>query len=228
MTSSLIETERQTTVLMAYRYALTREGIAAIMKEAGFSVVGVGSLDELYQSLPTYKPDIVLLDWQLPDDLTEAIRTLTQENMPTGAVVLISPPQTSESMLNAIQMGARGCLSLNLTGEEFVARLRVLAKGDFIISQELASDFNERLAARNPGYPKDDLSDREREVLVLVSNGATNREIAQELTITENTVKVHLRHILEKLDLRNRQQAAAYAVREGLLDTDDSAEAAEG
>jgi NarL family two-component system response regulator LiaR len=100
----------------------------------------------------------------------------------------------------------------------------VLAQGDFVVSGELASSLSQQWRDKTVPETTDGLSDREREVLVLVSTGATNKEIAQELTVTENTVKVHLRHILDKVDLRNRQQLAAYAVREGLAEDSDDVE----
>lgn len=118
--------------------------------------------------------------------------------------------------MEAILAGARGYLSLNLAGPEFISRLRFLARGDFLVSQDIAFSLVRQIGSARSPEATDGLSDRERQVLVLVATGATNKEIANELTVTENTVKVHLRHILDKLDLRNRQQAAAYAVREGM------------
>jgi DNA-binding NarL/FixJ family response regulator len=108
-----------------------------------------------------------------------------------------------------------------------VQALRMLAKGDIIVSQEMANGVKVELAADQTLKNKDDISGREREVLQLVCQGATNREIAESLIVSEHTVKVHLRHILNKLNLRNRQQVAAYAVQEGLV-TDLKSESASG
>jgi DNA-binding NarL/FixJ family response regulator len=152
------------------------------------------------------------------------VRLLAEERNYKGAVVLVGRPESPAGVVDAIQAGARGCLSLDLPGEQFVSRLRVLAQGDFVVSGELASSLSQQWGNKTGAETTDGLSDREREVLVLVSTGATNKEIAQELTVTENTVKVHLRHILDKLDLRNRQQLAAYAVREGLAEDSDDVE----
>jgi DNA-binding NarL/FixJ family response regulator len=159
-----------------------------------------------------------LLDWALPKVPLDAVRQLAGEKSFKGAVVLVGQPRSPEDIVEAIQAGARGCLSLDLMLEEFVSRLSLLAQGDFVVSRGLTAGLSQQWGARTQAETTGGLSGREREVLVLVSTGATNEEIAQELIITKNTVKVHLRHILEKLDLRNRQQIAAYAAREGLAE----------
>jgi DNA-binding NarL/FixJ family response regulator len=211
----------QISILLALRYALIREGIIRILQDANFPIVGeTDSVEELHRLTTRFNPSLVLLDWYLPENPSDTIRTLIEQTNYRGSIVLISRPQTPESILSVIQVGARGCLSLNLTSEEFVSRLHMLARGDFVISHELTPKLDKQVVAVRGGSEREtreDLSERELEVLTLVSCGATNREIAESLTITENTVKVHLRHILEKLDLRNRQQAAAYAVQEGLV-----------
>jgi two-component system nitrate/nitrite response regulator NarL len=231
MTSKENPPRDQVGILVGHRYALTREGIVRILQDAGFRIAGeTDSVEELQRDIMRYNPDLVLLDWYLSENLSDTIRALIEQTGYQGAIVLISRPQTPESILSAIQAGARGCLSLNLTSEEFVSRLHMLAKGDFVISHELAPKLDRQMVAVSGGAEREsreDLSERELEVLTLVSRGATNREIAESLTITENTVKVHLRHILEKLDLRNRQQAAAYAVQEGLVKDVGSPEAEE-
>jgi DNA-binding NarL/FixJ family response regulator len=221
MTSRENPPKVQTSILLAHRYALTREGIIRILQDADFLIAGeADSVEELHKLTAQCNPSLVLLDWYLPENPSETIRTLIEQTGYQGSIILISRPQTPESILSAIQAGARGCLSLNLTSEEFVSRLHMLARGDFIISHELAPKLDKQavpVRGASERETREDLSERELEVLTLVSRGATNREIAEDLTITENTVKVHLRHILEKLDLRNRQQAAAYAVQEGLV-----------
>jgi len=221
MTSRENPPKDQISILLGHRYALTREGIVRILQDTDFLIAGeADSVEGLQRLTARYNPDLILLDWYLPESPSDTIRTLIEQTEYQGAIVLISRPQTPESILSVIQAGARGCLSLNLTSEEFVSRLHMLARGDFVISHELAPKLDKQMVAVRGGSEREvreDLSERELEVLTLVSRGATNREIAESLTITENTVKVHLRHILEKLDLRNRQQAAAYAVQEGLV-----------
>lgn len=212
-------------VLLAHRYALVREGMAGLLNGAGFEIVAdVEREEELVRLAARYSPDILLLAWDFPKVPVDLIRRLTAEKNFPGAVVLVGPPQSAESVMEAIIAGARGYLSLNLPGAEFVSRLRFLARGDFVVSQDAAFSLGQQLGATRATEASDCLSDRERQVLVLVATGATNKEIANHLTVTENTVKVHLRHILDKLDLRNRQQAAAYAVREGMTSIDEGQE----
>jgi DNA-binding NarL/FixJ family response regulator len=204
-------------VLLAHSTRLMREGMAGMLRGAGFEIVAdVENEADLVRVTTRYNPDILLLDWALPKVPLDTVRQLAGEKSFKGAVVLVGQPKSPEDIVEAIQAGARGCLSLDLMLEEFVSRLSLLAQGDFVVSRGLTAGLSQQWGARTQAETTGGLSGREREVLVLVSTGATNEEIAQELIITKNTVKVHLRHILEKLDLRNRQQIAAYAVREGL------------
>jgi DNA-binding NarL/FixJ family response regulator len=209
--------QKKIRVLLAHSTRLMRQGMAGMLRSAGFEIVAdVENEADLVPAVTRYNPDILLLDWALPKVPLDAVRQLAGEKSFKGAVVLVGQPRSPEDIVEAIQAGARGCLSLDLMLEEFVSRLSLLAQGDFVVSRGLTAGLSRQWGARTQAETTGGLSGREREVLVLVSTGATNEEIAQELIITKNTVKVHLRHILEKLDLRNRQQIAAYAVREGL------------
>jgi DNA-binding NarL/FixJ family response regulator len=217
--------QKEIRVMLAHAIRLVREGMANLLNGAGFEIVAdVDNEADLVRVTTRYNPDILLLDWDLPKSPVDMVRMLAEGRNFQGAVVLVGLPESPQGVVEAIQAGARGCLSLDLPGEEFVSRLRLLAQGDFVVSRELAPSLSQQWGEKTADENTDGLSDREREVLVLVSSGATNKEIAQELTVTENTVKVHLRHILDKLDLRNRQQLAAYAVREGLVEDSDVTE----
>jgi DNA-binding NarL/FixJ family response regulator len=204
-------------IVVAHHHALLCEGIAKILQEAGFRVVGQTDTGRsLFQLAVQHKPDIMLVDWKVPEVAPDTIRVLT-EKLPRTAVVILTQPQSTEAFLPLLQAGARGYLSMNLSSQEFVQALRMLAKGDIVVSQEMADEVKVELAADQALKSKDDISGREQEVLQLVCQGATNREIAERLIVSEHTVKVHLRNILNKLNLRNRQQVAAYAVQEGLV-----------
>jgi DNA-binding NarL/FixJ family response regulator len=214
-------------IVVAHHHALICEGIAKILQEAGFHVVGQTDTGRsLFQLAMQHNPDIILMDWEVPEVAPETIHVLT-EKFPRMAVVILTQPQSTEAFLPLLQAGARGYLSVNLSSQEFVQALRMLAKGDIVVSQEMANEVKVELAADQALKSKDDISGREREVLQLVCEGATNREIAERLIVSEHTVKVHLRNILNKLNLRNRQQVAAYAVQEGLV-TDLKSEGASG
>jgi DNA-binding NarL/FixJ family response regulator len=205
-------------VVLAHRHALIREGIAFILSQAGFEVVGEAeTMDALCQQVKKHNPGIVIMDWELPRAIDTAIQLLVESN-PDTAIVILTRPQAPEHFHAAMRTGISGYLSVNLSSEEFVSSLRILARGGVVVSQEMASQLKEELTSERHAQPQGDLSNREREVLALVASGATNREIASTLVLTENTIKVHLRNILSKLNLRNRQQAAAYAAQEGVIE----------
>jgi DNA-binding NarL/FixJ family response regulator len=214
-------------IVIAHHHALICEGIAKILQEAGFNVVGQTDTGRsIFQLAVQYNPDIILVDWEVPEVAPDNIRIIN-EKFPYMAVVILTQPQSTEIFLPLLQAGARGYLSVNLSSQEFVQDLRLLAKGDIVVSQEMAHGVKVELDADQALKSKDDISGREQEVLQLVCEGATNREIAERLIVSEHTVKVHLRNILNKLNLRNRQQVAAYAVHEGLV-TDLNSEGASG
>lgn len=205
-------------VVLAHPHALIRDGIARIVKEADFQVVGqIDTTEGLKRLLAQYSPDIALVDWELPGINADTTRELTESN-PGVTIVILTLPEPSDSIVAGIQAGAKGYLSVNLSPQEFVQALRMLMGGVVIVSDEVTGSLKDELISVESSKPTDDLSDRELEVLGLVGNGATNREIAQRLIVSEHTVKVHLRSILNKLNLRNRQQAAAYAGRQGLVE----------
>jgi two-component system nitrate/nitrite response regulator NarL len=208
--------QKKITVLLAHSTWLMREVMAGMLRSVGFEIVGdVENEADLVRAVTRYNPDILLLECSLSKVPLDTVRQLVGEKSFEGAVVLVGQPKSPENVVEAIQAGAQGFISLDLPLAEFVSRLSLLAQGDFVVSRGLTAGLSQQWVAKTQAETTDGLSGREREVLVLVSTGATNEEIAQELIITKNTVKVHLRHILEKLDLRNRQQLAAYAVREG-------------
>ena len=204
-------------VLLAHPNRLIRESFASVLQGAGFRVIGqVEDEPSLRKLAVQHKPDIILLDWEISEVRVDAVRGLA-DDVPGAIVVILTRPQPSETFVEAMREGAKGYLSVNLSPEEFVQSLRMLIKGDIVVSRDMAGEVQKALAATDPGKSAEGLSNREREVLGLLGNGETNREIAQKLIISEHTVKVHLRNILNKLDLRNRQQAAAYAGRKGLV-----------
>jgi two-component system, NarL family, nitrate/nitrite response regulator NarL len=199
-------------VLLAHNERLVREAIAGILQQAGFSVLDqTDAIDQLQQRVRQHNPDLLLLDWQLLEGQTDTVRALARE-FPDCRIVILSPAQPPPSVSTLLAAGAGGCLSLNLTAEEFIESLNMIRKGDIIVSRGIVEQLVQRLDQGNDREELfNSLSERQREVISLVVNGMTNREIANTLVITQNTVKVHLRNILDKLELRNRQQLAAFA-----------------
>lgn len=209
--------ESRGSVVVAHPNTLMRESIASMLREGGFRVLAQAAKPAGLLRLATHhKPDIVLVHWNFVDDIQGVISS-TSARVPQSAIVILTQPHLAETMVQAIPVGARGCLSVNLSPAEFVQSLTLLARGDVVVSRDLADAMRRELSGGGRAPVLDGLSEREREVLVLVGQGSTNREIAQELYISEHTVKVHLRAILNKLNLRNRQQAAAYAMKKGLV-----------
>jgi RNA polymerase sigma factor (sigma-70 family) len=199
-------------VLLAHNERLVREAIAGILQLAGFSVVDqTDAIDQLQQRVRQHRPELLLLDWELLEGQTDAIFALARE-FPHSHIVILSPAQPLPSVKTFLAAGAGGCLSLSLSSEELIESLNMISKGDVIVSRGVVEQLVQRL---DQGNDREDLfnslSERQREVISLVVNGMTNREIASTLIITESTVKAHLRNILDKLDVRNRQQLAAAA-----------------
>jgi DNA-binding NarL/FixJ family response regulator len=203
-------------VLLAHAKQLIREAIAGVLGGAGFRILDqTDAIDQLQQRVGQHNPDLLLLDWQLLEGQIDTLHALAKE-FPDSRIVILSPAQLPPSVSTLLEAGASGCLSLNLSSEELIESLNMINKGDIIVSWGIVKELVQGLDQGNdPEELFNSLSERQREVISLVVNGMTNREIANTLIITENTVKVHLRNILDKLDLRNRQQLAAFAAQRG-------------
>jgi DNA-binding NarL/FixJ family response regulator len=199
-------------VLLAHNEQLVREVIAGILQQADFLVLDqTDAIDQLQQRVRQHNPDLLLLDWQLLEGKIDTLHALAKE-LPDSQIVILSPSQSLPSVSTLLEAGASGCLSLNLTAEELIGSLNMISKGDIIVSWGIVEQLVQELDQGNDREELfNSLSERQREVISLVVNSMANREIASTLIITENTVKVHLRNILNKLGVRNRQQLAAGA-----------------
>jgi two-component system nitrate/nitrite response regulator NarL len=215
-------------VLLAHTERLAREAIAGILQQAGFSVLDqTDAIDQLRQRVRQHHPDLLLLDWGLLEGQVDVIHALSTV-FPDSRIVILNPAQPPPLVSTLLEAGASGCLSLHLSSEEFIESLNMISKGDIIVSRGIVKELVQGLDQGNdPEGLFNFLSERQREVISLVVNGMTNREIASTLIITENTVKVHLRTILDKLDLRNRQQLAAFAAQSGLVSLTTSSDSVE-
>ena len=215
-------------VLLAHAKQLIREAIAGVLGGAGFRILDqTDAIDQLQQRVGQHNPDLLLLDWQLLEGQIDTLHALAKE-FPDSRIVILSPAQPPPLVSTLLEAGASGCLSLNLSSEELIESLNMINKGDIIVSRGIVKELVQGLDQGNdPEELFNSLSERQREVISLVVNGMTNREIANTLIITENTVKVHLRNILDKLDLRNRQQLAAFAAQSGLVSLNTSSDSVE-
>jgi DNA-binding NarL/FixJ family response regulator len=211
--------------VLAHPEQLVREAIAGILQQAGFSVLDqTDAIDQLQQKVRQHHPELLLLDWQLVEGRIDALHALAR-GFPNSRIVILSPRQPPPLINTLLEAGASGCLSLHLSSEELIESLNMIHKGDIIVSRGIVEQLVQGLDQGNDREELfNSLSERQREVISLIVNGMTNREIASTLIITENTVKVHLRNILDKLDVRNRQQLAAFAAQSGLVSLNPSSD----
>ncbi|MFC1932538.1 response regulator [Chloroflexota bacterium] len=213
-------------VLVVDDHTLFRRGIAAVLanqedlKVVGEAVDGLEAIEKAKE----LTPDVILMDLNMPRcSGLEAIQAL-QAAMPQVNVLVLTVSETEADLFAAVKFGARGYLLKKAEPEELIHAIINIARGGVIVSPLMASKLLTEFKDLTAGVEREsveqidaDLSPREGEVLHLVSQGATNKEIADTLFISENTVKTHLKSIMEKLHLANRSQAAAYAVKKGLV-----------
>ena len=208
-------------VLLADDHALFRAGIASLLRAWGMDVVGQAANGvEALELARALRPDLVLMDVAMPEaDGLQATRLIKAE-LPEIRIVIVTVSDEDECLFEAIKSGAEGYLLKDMSENELERTLRALEAGEPALSPGLAAKLLDefgRLAREGPAKDEGELSAREREVLQLVAEGATNREVAGKLYLSEHTVNFHMRNILQKLHLRNRAQAVAYAVRTGLV-----------
>ncbi len=223
-------------MLVADDEDLFREGLSVLFaRDAEIRIVGQARTGaEACEKVRRLEPDLVLLELRLPDMTgVEVARTIARE-VPSTRVALISKSFSRADLLDAINVGVRGYITKDVQLATLIEAVKIVARGEFFVPPESSGLLLAELVAISENSHREHhaaaadrakVTERECEVLQLLVQGATNRDIARRLTITENTVKVHLRNILDKLQLRNRQQAAAFAISSGLvkLQREDSA-----
>jgi DNA-binding NarL/FixJ family response regulator len=211
-------------VLLADDHALFRRGVASLLTaEPDFEVVGeAADGQQALEMARELMPDVVLMDISMPGvDGLEATRRIKAE-MPYVRIIILTASDGDQSLFEAVKSGAQGYLLKNIAPQALYGNLRGLAKGEAPVSRVMATrlldEFARQARVEAPApEPATRLTARETEVLELVARGKSNKEIAAGLAIAENTVKNHLKNILEKLHLENRVQAATYALRESLV-----------
>lgn len=206
---------------------LFREGLSVLFaRDGNLKIVGRASTGaEGAMKARRLQPDVVLTELRLPDLDGAAIARLIRTEAPDAHLAIMTKRFSRAELMTAISAGVRGYITKDVQIPTLIDAIRHIARGEYYIPQGSSPMLLEELAARNGTLPDQEataadrakVTDREREVLQLLVQGATNRDIALRLSITENTVKVHLRNILDKLHLRNRQQAAAFAISSGLV-----------
>jgi len=213
-------------ILIVDDHALFRRGIQMVLEqEDGIEVVGEATDgQEAVEKAEELMPDVVLMDVRMPKrsgiEATSAIR----EAIPHAKILMLTVSDEEEDLYEAIKAGASGYLLKEISTEDVADAIRSVWTGQSRISPAMASKLlNEFQAMSKRAEERENvhsprLTEREMEVLRLVAKGMNNRDIAKELFISENTVKNHVRNILEKLQLHSRMEAVVYAVREKLLE----------
>ncbi len=211
-------------ILLADDHALFRDGLASLLEAWGHEVVGQAANGaEAIALAERLRPEIVLMDVRMPGisgiGATAAIRAVHHDI----AIVMLTVSEDEDDLFSAIKAGAQGYLLKNLEGAALRQMLEGIVRHEAAITPNTAARIIEEFARRERSVRSpestdpDRLTPRELEVLELVTYGFRNKEIAARLALSENTVKFHLRHILEKLHATTRAEVAARAVREGLV-----------
>jgi DNA-binding NarL/FixJ family response regulator len=215
-------------VLIVDDQDLVRTGFRLILSTRGITVVGEAADGaEALTQARTLRPDVVLMDIRMPKTSgIEACRA-TKEVAPSAKIVMLTISDEEEDLFEAIRAGASGYLLKDIPLDEVADAVRAVHGGQSLINPSMAGKLLSEFAtlarrdaeeepAKHAPAPK--LTDREMEVLRLVARGMNNRDIAKELFISENTVKNHVRNILEKLQIHSRMEAVMVAVREKLIE----------
>jgi DNA-binding NarL/FixJ family response regulator len=218
MTIRLLLVDDQQLVRTGFRMIVQDEPDIDVVGEAGDGRAGIEEARRL-------RPDVIVMDIRMPVlDGIEATRRIVRDGIVPGARVLVLTTfDADENVIEALRAGASGFLLKDVTPSDFVAAIRTVAAGDALLAPTVTRRLLDRFADRLPPVNAErnaalrDLTQRELEVLKLIARGRSNREIADELVLAEPTVKTHVSHVLDKLDLRDRAQAVVLAYEAGLV-----------
>ena len=205
-------------VLVVDDHAVVREGLRTFLElQDGIEVAGeAADGGEAIEAAERLRPDVVLMDLVMPAlDGLAAMRAL-RERVPGARVIVLTSFADDDKLLPALRAGAAGYLLKNAEPQELARAVRAANAGEALLDPHVAARLVDALAGEKE--PLDRLTPREREVLQLIGRGFSNKRIAQELRLSEKTVKTHVGHVLAKLGVDDRTQAAVFAVRAGLID----------
>jgi DNA-binding NarL/FixJ family response regulator len=214
----VILVDDQELVRTGFRMILDDQSDIEVVGEASDGAQGVDAARRL-------SPDVVVMDIRMPVlDGIEATRRIVRDGVAPGARVLVLTTfDADENVIEALRAGASGFLLKDVTPADFVVAIKTIAAGDALLSPTVTRRLLDRFSDRLPPVNDErsvalrDLTEREVEVLKLVARGLSNREIAEQLVLAEPTVKTHVSHVLDKLDLRDRAQAVVLAYEAGLI-----------
>jgi DNA-binding NarL/FixJ family response regulator len=211
-------------VVVADDHSLFRDGITSLLEAAGYEIVEqCGDGQEAVEAVRRLHPDLVLLDISMPKmGGLEALQLIKSE-FPDTRVVILTVSDGDDDLVATTRAGANGYLQKDLDASEFLEMLAGLERGEAAITRKTAARL--MTAFQDLSKQEDDdnqLTKREIQLLRWMVEGYSNKAIAQQLFISENTVKYHIRNILQKLDVQNRTEAVSYALREGLINADQT------
>ena len=200
-------------------HALVRDGIASLVRAVGHEIVAqVGSGSEALDAVAAARPDLILMDVRMPEMSGMEATRLIKAKYPDLRIVMLTVSDDEQDLLEAVKSGAHGYLLKDLEAPRFFEALELIRNGEAVLPSRLAGklleEFREQASRAAKGVKDSDpLSAREQHILGLVAQGLTNKEVAAKAFISENTVKYHMKNILDKLHLRNRAQVIAWAAR---------------
>jgi two-component system, NarL family, response regulator LiaR len=207
-------------VLVVDDHAVVREGLRTFLElQEGIEVIGeAGDGAEALRAAERLRPDVILMDLVMPKlDGVGAMREL-RRRLPSARVIVLTSFADDDRLLPAIRAGAAGYLLKNADPQEVVRAVRAAHRGDALLDPSVAARLVDAIAKPPGAEPSERLTPREQEVLTLIARGLSNKLIARELEISEKTVKTHVGHVLAKLGVTDRTQAALQAVRHGLVE----------
>ena len=205
-----------TRIVVVDDHPLFREGVAAILQnEADMEVIGQGaSADEAVKLAGDLMPDVMLLDIDMPGNGLEAARRIVQA-YPVIRIIMLTVSESEENLLGAMKAGAKAYILKGVAGRELLRIVRLVLSGESYVPPALAAslltDLGKPSAQKRAADARDELTEREIDILQLLAKGMSNREIAEKLFLSEKTVKHYVTNILQKLQVHNRVEAALLA-----------------
>lgn len=202
-------------LLLADDHEIVRAGLAKILgPEPDIDIVGEArdGVEAIGKALE-FQPDIILMDIFMPGCSGLEAMVAIKEKLPSTRVLMLTISEQEEDLFQAVRLGAQGYLLKSAAIDDIVTAIRQVAEGQVMLSPYIAGKLLEEFRHEQSAP----LSPREMEVLKLVGKGLTNRQIAEQLTVTQSTAKTYLQRIIDKLHLENKAEAMAYALRRGLV-----------
>ncbi len=208
-------------ILLVDDHTLFRSGIRLILqRNPEFEIVGEASDGlEGVKRAKQLKPDVVLMDLNMPGLSGLEAMQLIVEDVPSTAVLMLTVSEEAEDLSTALRNGARGYLLKNIEADYLTTAIKKAAAGEPVIAESMTAKLVMQFRSgqnQAPSTEKEKLTPRERETMVCLARGESNKEIARHLDVAESTVKIHVQNILKKLNLTSRVQIAVYAVEHGL------------